>query len=182
MKLLKDLFSIDPISKALQSADELQKKHEENERELRQAIGGYQIARREAAKSYIKEPSAKHLSDWVLAASNALVLADTDFTDEAEQIRLQKVAADWVTLTHLVEPARLAAVQEIERQIDQIKTSIAASRDSVGLPEPTPEIIEAEPAIRILLRRKEVLDRSVRMQLAEGKIRAAISGIRGAIS
>ena len=182
MKLLSNLLNFDPISKALKAADTLQVAHNAQEQDLAAAIKSLHAARHDAARAYNNQPSGKALLAWVAAAANAIVVDEADFTNEAENIRLVKATADWTALSNLVEPARVAAVEGIDRQISQIKESIIASRDSVGLPQPTPEIIEAEPAIRLLLRRREVLDRTVPMQLAEGKIRAALNSVRGAIS
>lgn len=182
MRLLSNLLNFDPIAKALKAADELQAAHNAQEQDLARAITSLHAARKDAARAYNLQPSGKALLAWVAAAANALVVDDHDFTQEAESIMRLKSSTEWAALANLVEPARVAAVEEIKRQIDQIKASIAESRDSVGLPPPTAEIMEAEPAIKILVRRKETLESVVPHLLGEGKIHNAINSIRSSIS
>lgn len=182
MRILSKLLVSDPIAKALKAADEMQAAHAAQEQDLANAIKSLHAARRDAARAYNNQPSGKALLAWVSAAANALVVDDHDFTQEAESIMRLKSSTEWASLANLVEPARVAAVEEIKRQIDQIKASIAESRDSVGLPAPTPEILDAEPAIKILVRRKETLEGTVPHLLGEGKIHNAINSIRSAIS
>jgi hypothetical protein len=182
MRLLSNLLNFDPIAKALKAADELQAAHTAQQQDLANAIRSLHAARKEAARSYNLQPSGKALLAWVTAAANAQVVDDQDFTNEAETIMKLRSTSDWAALANLVEPARVAAVEEIKRQIDQIKASITESRDSVGLPAPTAEIIEAEPAIKILVRRKETLESVVPHLLGEGKIHNAINSIRSSIS